>query len=66
MRTLIVDFREVSNEGMWIATLPDDVDDIYEGEMVLAYDPDADVDMFAEVQWVDNRIGLALIQPSAE
>lgn len=51
---------------MWVATVPDDVEELYEGETVVAYDQDADTDVIVTVEWVDNQLGLALVYPSEE
>ena len=66
MKTLHVDFSETRQDGMWIATVPDDVDEIWEGETVVAYDAEADVDVIVTVEWVDNQLGLALVYPSED
>lgn len=66
MKTLHVDFNDRRDDGMWIATVPDDVDEVWEGETVVAYDAEADVDVIVTVEWVDNQLGLALVQPSEE
>lgn len=66
MKTLHVNFDEVRQDGMWIATVPEDVDEVWEGEVVVAYDAEADVDVIVTVEWVDNQLGLALVQPSEE
>lgn len=51
---------------MWVATVPDDVEEVWEGETVVAYDQDADTDVIVTVEWVDNQLGLALVQPSED
>ena len=62
MKTLYVDFDDRRDDGMWIATVPDDVDEVWEGEIVVAYDAEADTDVIVTVEWVDNQLGLALVQ----
>lgn len=64
MKTLQINFSEIRPDGMWVATVPDDVDELWEGETVVAYDRDADVDVIVTVEWVDNQLGLALVLPS--
>lgn len=66
MKTLYVTFEDQRQDGMWIATVPDDVEELYEGETVVAYDQDADTDVIVTVEWVDNQIGLALVMLSEE
>ena len=66
MKTLYVDFDDRRDDGMWIATVPDDVDEVWEGEIVVAYDAEADTDVIVTVEWVDNQLGLALVQLSEE
>lgn len=66
MKTLYVDFSECRQDGMWIATMPDDVLEVWEGETVVAYDAEADTDVIVTVEWVDNQLGLALVQPSED
>lgn len=66
MKTVHVDFSEVRHDGMWLATVPDDVDELWEGEVVVAYDGNEDIDVIVTVEWVDNLLGLALVQVSGE
>jgi hypothetical protein len=66
MKTLYVDFSDRRDDGMWIATVPDDVDEVWEGEVVVAYDAEEDTDVIVTVEWVDNQLGLALVQLSEE
>lgn len=65
MKTLYVNFDECRQDGMWVATVPDDIE-TWEGETVVAYDEDADTDVIVIVEWVDNQLGLALVQPSED
>jgi hypothetical protein len=66
MKTLYVNFDEIRADGTWVATVPDDVEELYEGETVVAYDENADTDVIVTVEWVDNQLGLALVLPSEE
>lgn len=62
MKTVIADLANITYDGLWIGTLADD-ETVYEGETVIAYDPDEDQDIIAEVQWFDNELGLVMLLP---
>lgn len=62
MKTVIADLANMTYDGLWIGTLTDD-ETVHEGETVIAYDPDQDEDIIAEVQWFDNELGLVMLLP---